>query len=51
MNMIAVMREYAVAARELVVPRYRPEHHYMRGPGPACAKRGGIVVVAARRLD
>jgi hypothetical protein len=20
-------------------PRYRPEKHYMRGPGPACAAR------------
>ncbi|MFK4824795.1 hypothetical protein ACI0FM_08400 [Paenochrobactrum sp. BZR 588] len=26
--------------REFVVPSYRPERHYMRGPGPACAARG-----------
>jgi hypothetical protein len=25
-------------ALELVSPRYRPELHYMRGPGPACAR-------------
>jgi len=25
--------------RELVAPSYRPEKHYMRGPGPACARR------------
>ena len=29
------------AIREFVVPSYRPERHYMRGPGPACARRGG----------
>ena len=25
--------------RNWVAPRYRPEKHYMRGPGPACAAR------------
>ena len=25
--------------RRLVAPRYRPEKHYMRGYGPACAAR------------
>lgn len=25
--------------RTMVVPRYRPERHYMRGYGPACAAR------------
>lgn len=24
--------------RHLLVPGYRPELHYMRGPGPACAQ-------------
>lgn len=33
---------YASAIREFVVPTYRPERHYMRGPGPACARRGDI---------
>lgn len=32
----------ATAIREFVVPSYRPERHYMRGPGPACARRGGM---------
>lgn len=32
----------AKAIREFIVPTYRPERHYMRGPGPACAKRGGL---------
>ena len=26
--------------REFVAPHYRPELYYMRGPGPACARRG-----------
>ncbi|MET3521909.1 hypothetical protein [Mesorhizobium abyssinicae] len=29
----------ASAFREFVHPRYRPELHYMRGPGPATARR------------
>lgn len=29
--------------REFIAPTYRPERHYMRGPGPACARRGGIM--------
>lgn len=28
----------AHAIREFVAPTYRPERHYMRGPGPACAR-------------
>lgn len=30
---------YAAAIREFVAPTYRPERYYMRGPGPACARR------------
>jgi hypothetical protein len=30
------------ALREFVAPSYRPERHYMRGPGPACARRQTI---------
>jgi hypothetical protein len=33
------MREFARAAKEFVAPSYHPEMHYMRGPGPACARR------------
>jgi hypothetical protein len=29
--------------REFVAPRYRPELYYMRGPGPACARRFSAV--------
>ena len=31
----------AVAVREFIAPTYRPERHYMRGPGPAYARRYG----------
>jgi hypothetical protein len=31
--------QLALAFREFVAPRYRPELHYMRGPGPASARR------------
>ena len=33
----------AFALREFVAPTYRPERHYMRGPGPACARRGATL--------
>jgi hypothetical protein len=26
-------------ARWIIGPRYQPEKHYMRGPGPACAAK------------
>ena len=35
------LARYAAALREFVMPSYRPEQHYMRGPGPACARRRG----------
>jgi hypothetical protein len=48
MTFIKCLREIAVAAREFVVPSYHPELHYMRGPGPACARksgsRGGLII-------
>lgn len=33
---------YALAVREFVAPTYQPERHYMRGPGPACARRAAM---------
>lgn len=39
----------ASALREFVAPSYRPERHYMRGPGPACARR--IDTLAAARTS
>ena len=31
----AQITQLAFALREFVAPTYRPERHYMRGPGPA----------------
>jgi hypothetical protein len=36
----------AFAIREFIAPTYRPERHYMRGPGPACARRRGPAMEA-----
>jgi hypothetical protein len=35
----ALIAQLASAFRDFVAPRYRPELHYMRGPGPASARR------------
>ncbi|MER8753962.1 hypothetical protein NKH57_33190 [Mesorhizobium sp. M1050] len=40
MNFLAHLIGYAAVIREFVAPTYRPERYYMRGPGPACARRG-----------
>ena len=45
-NVIALVLS---ALREFVAPRYRPELHYMRGPGPAYA-RSKVMVDARRAL-
>ena len=37
----ALITQLASAFREFVAPRYRPELYYMRGPGPASARRVG----------
>jgi hypothetical protein len=35
------------AVREFVAPSYRPELHYMRGPGPAYRRR--VAMLESRR--
>lgn len=47
MSLWTAIRERVIAAREFVIPSYRPERHYMRGPGPACARRGGEITLTA----
>ena len=42
------LTHYAFVFREFLAPTYRPERHYMRGPGPACARRMGGASVEAR---
>lgn len=39
MVVLAPVTQLASAFREFVAPRYRPELYYMRGPGPAVARR------------
>jgi hypothetical protein len=39
MKLRTPVTQLASAFREFVAPRYRPELYYMRGPGPACARR------------
>jgi hypothetical protein len=42
MELQALVAQLVSAVREFIAPRYRPEFHYMRGPGPACARREQI---------
>jgi hypothetical protein len=53
-----MLHNFAKAVRELqrtfggALSPYRPELHYMRGPGPACrAKRAGNMRSASVRID
>ncbi|EHK52571.1 hypothetical protein [Allomesorhizobium alhagi] len=47
MKLLSLITQPLSAFRKFVAPRYRPELHYMRGPGPAYARR--TVTVDARR--
>ncbi|TWG91364.1 hypothetical protein L598_000600001040 [Mesorhizobium sp. J18] len=40
MKLFKKIARYAAALRQFMAPSYHPERHYMRGPGPACARRG-----------
>jgi hypothetical protein len=39
MTVLTLLTRTARMLREFIAPSYRPERHYMRGPGPACARR------------
>jgi hypothetical protein len=39
MSFLGIINGFGNKVRNLVAPRYRPEKHYMRGFGPACAAR------------
>jgi len=39
MSLLHRVKSCTSALREFVAPSYRPERHYMRGPGPAYARR------------
>ena len=49
MDIWTFVKQLASECRELVAPSYRPELHYMRGPGPAYARR--MVELADPRLN
>lgn len=42
MNFWSVIVRGVAKMREFLVPSYHPERHYMRGPGPACARRDAL---------
>jgi hypothetical protein len=50
MNLRALLTHWFSDARDFVAPRYRPELHYMRGPGPAFARRA-VMVNSKRELE
>ncbi|WP_201285547.1 hypothetical protein [Chelativorans xinjiangense] len=39
MGLVKLLIGCAKAIRNVFAPRYHPERHYMRGPGPASARR------------
>jgi len=39
MSLIIIIKKLA---KQLFAPRYHPERHYMRGPGPKCRAAQGI---------
>ncbi|MCF6098821.1 hypothetical protein [Mesorhizobium muleiense] len=41
MKFLAPVTKLAAAFRKFAARRYRPELYYMRGPGPATARRMG----------
>jgi hypothetical protein len=42
MAIFSIVREFPRRVRRFVAPTYRPEKHYMRGFGPACAARQAV---------
>ncbi|WP_284144887.1 hypothetical protein [Tianweitania aestuarii] len=42
MNILSLLTRTIRSMREFFAPTYRPERHYMRGPGPACARRSSF---------
>jgi hypothetical protein len=43
MALSVLIRQIASSLRDFVAPRYRPELYYMRGPGPAYARRTAAI--------
>jgi hypothetical protein len=49
MKLLASFKRVASLLREFVAPRYRPELYYMRGPGPASARRAMLLKQSIER--
>jgi hypothetical protein len=49
MKLRALGKRLASAVREFIAPSYRPELHYMRGPGPAFERRAIMVEARSAR--
>jgi hypothetical protein len=43
MNILPLIMKVVAGIRDFVSPRYRPDLYYMRGPGPATARRAVLV--------
>jgi hypothetical protein len=39
MRLAASFARILSGLRGFLAPRYQPERHYMRGPGPACSRK------------
>jgi hypothetical protein len=48
-SLFSVLHSLPQRVRVFVAPRYRPEKHYMRGAGPACAARQAAIRATATR--
>ena len=40
--MLRLVSRFGARIGEMARPSYHPERYYMRGPGPACARRIGL---------
>ena len=44
-GIFAAIRRYFADFRAIAFSTYRPEQHYMRGPGPACAAKRDMSMI------
>jgi hypothetical protein len=48
MNLLRALADFLHDFQRTIFDTYHPEHHYMRGPGPACAAKARKARLAAR---
>ncbi|WP_274533406.1 hypothetical protein [Fulvimarina pelagi] len=44
--MVGFFKHLFTRIAAFIHPTYRPERYYMRGPGPACARRAGQLTLS-----